>query len=111
METPTLQSIKWWPGSLGRVATHAIVYAQLVVDGAQHVVDTCGAASQTGVAGDGLAELLAELYPRLRERNEAEHVALTHGASPARPPTTPREGAHRERRSQRRAARLRWRAP
>lgn len=33
METPTLQSIKWWPGTLGKVCTHALVYAQLLHDG------------------------------------------------------------------------------
>ncbi len=29
--TPTLSSIKWWPGGLGLVANHAMVIAQLVV--------------------------------------------------------------------------------
>ena len=33
MNTPTLQSIKWWPGCLGKVGTHATVYAQLILDG------------------------------------------------------------------------------
>lgn len=33
LNTPTLRSIKWWPGTIGRVATHAVVYAQLVIDG------------------------------------------------------------------------------
>jgi len=32
LNTPTLRSIKWWPGALGKVGTHAIVYAQLIID-------------------------------------------------------------------------------
>ena len=35
MDTPTLQSIKWWPGALGKVATHAVVFAQLIIDGVE----------------------------------------------------------------------------
>lgn len=31
VDTPTLQSMKWWPGTLGKLATHAIVYAQLML--------------------------------------------------------------------------------
>lgn len=27
IETPTLTSMKWWPGALGKVATHAVLYA------------------------------------------------------------------------------------
>ena len=38
MDTPTLQASKWWPGTLGKVATHAMVYAQLIVDGTEHGV-------------------------------------------------------------------------
>lgn len=33
LNTPTLQSMKWWPGTLGKVANHAVVYAQLIIDG------------------------------------------------------------------------------
>mmetsp|Transcript_79072 Transcript_79072/g.142657 ORF Transcript_79072/g.142657 Transcript_79072/m.142657 type:complete len:728 (+) Transcript_79072:41-2224(+) len=33
LETPTLTAIKWWPGGLGMLATHAIVYAQLWLHG------------------------------------------------------------------------------
>lgn len=33
LNTPTLQSIKWWPGCLGKVATHVVLYAQLIIDG------------------------------------------------------------------------------
>jgi len=36
LNTPTLQSIKWWPGTLGKVATHAVVYAQLLIDGKEY---------------------------------------------------------------------------
>ncbi|XP_025018262.1 peroxisomal acyl-coenzyme A oxidase 1-like [Tetranychus urticae] len=33
LNSPTLESIKWWPGGLGKTANHAIVQAQLFVDG------------------------------------------------------------------------------
>lgn len=33
MHSPTLTSCKWWIGSLGRTANHAIVMAQLLIDG------------------------------------------------------------------------------
>ncbi|XP_023236077.1 peroxisomal acyl-coenzyme A oxidase 1-like [Centruroides sculpturatus] len=33
LNTPTLSSIKWWPGSLGKTANHAIVLAQLYIKG------------------------------------------------------------------------------
>eukprot|EP00249_Psilotum_nudum_P020477 c27721_g2_i1 orf=399-2420(+) len=32
MHTPTQTATKWWPGGLGKVATHAIVYARLITD-------------------------------------------------------------------------------
>lgn len=38
LNTPTLQSIKWWPGTLGKVANHAVVYAQLILDGKENGV-------------------------------------------------------------------------
>jgi acyl-CoA oxidase len=38
LNTPTLRSMKWWPGTLGKVATHALVYAQLITDGKEHGV-------------------------------------------------------------------------
>jgi len=38
LNTPTLRSMKWWPGALGKVATHALVYAQLLVDGKERGV-------------------------------------------------------------------------
>lgn len=38
LDTPTLQSMKWWPGALGKVATHAAVYAQLIIDGKEYGV-------------------------------------------------------------------------
>lgn len=33
INSPTLSSIKWWPGSLGKTANHAIVLAQLYTKG------------------------------------------------------------------------------
>lgn len=36
LNTPTLKSMKWWPGTLGKVATHALVYAQLIIDGKEY---------------------------------------------------------------------------
>jgi acyl-CoA oxidase len=38
LSTPTLQSIKWWPGCLGKIATHCVLYAQLIIDGKEHGV-------------------------------------------------------------------------
>ncbi|KAM6169618.1 peroxisomal acyl-coenzyme A oxidase 2 [Rhynchocyon petersi] len=34
MHSPTLTATKWWPGDLGRTATHALVLAQLFCSGA-----------------------------------------------------------------------------
>lgn len=36
MHSPTLTSTKWWPGGLGRTATHALVYARLLTAGKDH---------------------------------------------------------------------------
>eukprot|EP01006_Ploeotia_vitrea_P019254 TRINITY_DN51420_c0_g1_i1.p1 TRINITY_DN51420_c0_g1~~TRINITY_DN51420_c0_g1_i1.p1 ORF type:complete len:701 (-),score=71.89 TRINITY_DN51420_c0_g1_i1:243-2324(-) len=36
LNTPTLRSMKWWPGGLGRTATHCCLYAQLVIDGKEY---------------------------------------------------------------------------
>ncbi|KAG1691606.1 hypothetical protein DVH05_026769 [Phytophthora capsici] len=33
INSPTLTSRKWWPGGLGKTATHAVVHAQLQIDG------------------------------------------------------------------------------
>uniref|UniRef100_K3WP98 Acyl-coenzyme A oxidase n=1 Tax=Globisporangium ultimum (strain ATCC 200006 / CBS 805.95 / DAOM BR144) TaxID=431595 RepID=K3WP98_GLOUD len=33
INSPTLTSRKWWPGALGKTATHAIVYARLFLEG------------------------------------------------------------------------------
>ncbi|CEG44941.1 acyl-dehydrogenase oxidase [Plasmopara halstedii] len=33
INSPTLTSQKWWPGGLGKTATHAIVHARLYLDG------------------------------------------------------------------------------
>uniref|UniRef100_A0A0C9S4N3 Acyl-coenzyme A oxidase n=1 Tax=Wollemia nobilis TaxID=56998 RepID=A0A0C9S4N3_9CONI len=32
LNSPTLTSTKWWPGGLGKVATHAIVHARLILE-------------------------------------------------------------------------------
>jgi acyl-CoA oxidase len=36
IDTPTLRSIKWWPGALGKASTHCTLYAQLIIDGKEH---------------------------------------------------------------------------
>lgn len=33
IQSPTLTSAKWWPGGLGKVSTHAVVYARLITNG------------------------------------------------------------------------------
>ncbi|KAF5759747.1 putative acyl-CoA oxidase, acyl-CoA dehydrogenase/oxidase and middle domain superfamily [Helianthus annuus] len=38
IHSPTLTSSKWWPGGLGKVSTHAVVYARLIVGGEFHGV-------------------------------------------------------------------------
>lgn len=38
VHSPTLTSSKWWPGGLGKVSTHGIVYARLLTDGQDHGV-------------------------------------------------------------------------
>ncbi|KAI2530223.1 acyl-CoA oxidase 2, partial [Homo sapiens] len=35
IHSPTLTATKWWPGDLGRSATHALVQAQLICSGAR----------------------------------------------------------------------------
>ena len=32
IHTPTIRATKFWPGALGVQATHAIVYARLIID-------------------------------------------------------------------------------
>ncbi|KAH9721161.1 peroxisomal acyl-coenzyme A oxidase 1 [Citrus sinensis] len=39
VHSPTLTSSKWWPGGLGKVSTHAVVYARLITDGQDHGVN------------------------------------------------------------------------
>uniref|UniRef100_A0A7N0VJ34 Acyl-coenzyme A oxidase n=1 Tax=Kalanchoe fedtschenkoi TaxID=63787 RepID=A0A7N0VJ34_KALFE len=39
IHSPTLTSSKWWPGGLGKVSTHAVVYARLIVDGKDYGVN------------------------------------------------------------------------
>jgi acyl-CoA oxidase len=36
LHSPTLTSLKWWPGGLGHTATHAVVYANLVIGRKTH---------------------------------------------------------------------------
>jgi acyl-CoA oxidase len=36
LNTPTLQSMKWWNSNMGCAATHATVYAQLIIDGKEY---------------------------------------------------------------------------
>ncbi|KAL2903035.1 Peroxisomal acyl-coenzyme A oxidase 1 [Bienertia sinuspersici] len=38
INSPTLTSSKWWPGGLGKISTHAVVYARLMIDGKEHGV-------------------------------------------------------------------------
>ncbi|KAL9276536.1 hypothetical protein ACSQ67_025919 [Phaseolus vulgaris] len=38
IHSPTLTSSKWWPGGLGKVSTHAVVYARLIIDGQDYGV-------------------------------------------------------------------------
>lgn len=38
IHTPTLTATKWWPGGLGKVATHALIYARLLTDGRDYGV-------------------------------------------------------------------------
>ncbi|XP_065890654.1 peroxisomal acyl-coenzyme A oxidase 1-like [Dysidea avara] len=33
LNSPTLTSLKWWPGNLGHIATHTIVIARLIIKG------------------------------------------------------------------------------
>ncbi|KMZ63072.1 Acyl-CoA oxidase [Zostera marina] len=39
IHSPTLTSSKWWPGGLGKVSTHAIVYARLISMGKDYGVN------------------------------------------------------------------------
>ncbi|CAL5441983.1 unnamed protein product [Camellia sinensis] len=38
IHSPTLTSSKWWPGGLGKVSTHGVIYARLITDGRDHGV-------------------------------------------------------------------------
>ncbi|VVB02227.1 unnamed protein product [Arabis nemorensis] len=38
IHSPTQTSSKWWPGGLGKVSTHAVVYARLITNGKDHGV-------------------------------------------------------------------------
>ncbi|XP_059440970.1 peroxisomal acyl-coenzyme A oxidase 1-like [Corylus avellana] len=39
IHSPTLTSSKWWPGGLGKVSTHAVIYARLIIDGQDYGVN------------------------------------------------------------------------
>ena len=39
LNTPTLTSMKWWPGCLGKVATHVVLFAQLLIDGKEYGIN------------------------------------------------------------------------
>lgn len=39
LNTPTLRAMKWWPGCLGKVSTHCVLYAQTIVNGKEYGVD------------------------------------------------------------------------
>ncbi|KAI3957029.1 hypothetical protein MKW92_027964 [Papaver armeniacum] len=39
LHSPTLTSSKWWPGGLGKVSTHAVVYARLLINGKDYGVN------------------------------------------------------------------------
>jgi acyl-CoA oxidase len=36
IDSPTTSSAKWWPGALGLLATHAVLYARLLIAGKDH---------------------------------------------------------------------------
>ena len=38
IHTPSIGATKWWPGDLGNFSTHAIVFAQLLIDGNKYGV-------------------------------------------------------------------------
>ena len=38
LDTPSLSAIKWWPGGMAKLATHVVVYAQLILKGARRGV-------------------------------------------------------------------------
>jgi len=39
LNTQTLRAMKWWPGCLGKIATHVVLYAQTIVDKKEHGLD------------------------------------------------------------------------
>ncbi|XP_078440093.1 peroxisomal acyl-coenzyme A oxidase 1-like [Wolffia australiana] len=38
IHSPSLTSYKWWPGGLGKVSTHAVIFAKLICGGQDHGV-------------------------------------------------------------------------
>ena len=33
IHTPSISATKWWPGDMGQFSTHAVVFAQLIIEG------------------------------------------------------------------------------
>jgi acyl-CoA oxidase len=38
INTPSISAAKFWPGDLGVIATHALIFAQLIIHGKNHGV-------------------------------------------------------------------------
>ena len=38
IHTPSIKATKFWPGDLGNFSSHAIVYANMIIDGQRHGV-------------------------------------------------------------------------
>ena len=41
INTPTVTATKWWIGGAGQTATHAVVYARLIIEGKDYGVQVC----------------------------------------------------------------------
>nr|XP_009587601.1 peroxisomal acyl-coenzyme A oxidase 1-like isoform X1 [Nicotiana tomentosiformis] len=39
IHSPTLTSSKWWPGGLGKVSTHVVVYTRLITNGKDYGIN------------------------------------------------------------------------
>jgi len=42
MHTPSLDATKWWPGELGRLANHALVFCRILIPGDDGDIDDYG---------------------------------------------------------------------
>ena len=38
IHSPTISSTKYWPGDLGQMSSHALVFARLIIDGSDNGV-------------------------------------------------------------------------